>query len=89
MIIDDHNPLYEHKEYLDYWLEYFGDNSKLRILFYALEPYIEFIELGQIFDNSRLIEDTQMGPSIPAHIYITNSARHFDAINIFEGAIDP
>ncbi len=87
--VDEHNPLNEHKEYLDYWIDYFGDNSKLRILFYALEPYINFIELGQIFDNTRLLEDTHIGPSIPAHEYITNSAKHFDSINIFEGAIDP
>jgi thioester reductase-like protein len=87
--LDEHNPLQEHQEYLDYWIDYFGDNSKLRILFYALEPYINFIELGQIFDNRRLVEDTQIEPSTPAHEYITTSARHFDAINIFEGAIDP
>jgi len=89
LALDDHNPLYEHKDYLDYWVDYFGDNSKLRILFFALEPYINFIELGQIFDNSRLLEDTRVGLSIPAHVYITGSAKHFDSINIFEGAIDP
>ena len=87
-LVDDHNPLFKHKEYLDYWMNYFGDNTKLRILFYALEPYINFIELGQIFDNSRLLEDTTVGPSIPAHIYLKNTAAHIDSINIFEGAID-
>jgi hypothetical protein len=69
-------------------MNYFGDNTKLRVLFYALEPYINFVELGQIFDNSRLLEDTTVGPSIPAHIYLKETAIHIDSINIFEGAID-
>ncbi|MHB8260657.1 MAG: SDR family oxidoreductase, partial [Bacteroidia bacterium] len=87
-LVDAHNPLFKHKEYLDYWMNYFGDNTKLRILFYALEPYINFVELGQIFDNSRLLEDTTIGTSIPAHIYLKETAIHIDSINIFEGAID-
>jgi hypothetical protein len=58
-------------------------------LFAGLEPYIEFIELGQIFDNSRLLEDTDMGNSIPAHIYINNSIKFLDKIDVFEGALDP
>ena len=87
-LVDEHNPLFKHKDYLDYWINYFGDNTKLRILFYALEPYINFIELGQIFDNSRLLEDTGVGTSIPAHVYLKNTANHIDSINIFEGAID-
>jgi len=87
-IVELDNPLYEYKEYLDYWISNFGDNTKLRILLYALEPYINFIELGQIFDNSRLLEDTTVGPSIPAHVYITNSIKYVNAIDIFEGAVD-
>ncbi len=87
-LVDDQNPLFKHKEYLDYWLNYFGDNTKLRILFYALDPYINFVELGQIFDNSRLLEDTTVGQSVPAHIYLKETAAHIDSINIFEGAID-
>jgi len=87
--LDIHNPLYQHKEYLDYWIYLFGDNSKLRILFHALEPYINFIELGQVFDNRRLLEDTGLEPGVPAHVYIANSVKYLDNINIFEGAIDP
>ena len=88
MVVDHHNPLYEHRNYLEYWIDHFGDNTKLRVLFHALEPYLNFVELGQIFDNSRLLEDTHLGPSVPAHVYITNSTKHIDSINIFEGAID-
>jgi len=83
------NPLYQHREYLDYWISLFGDNSKLRILFHALEPYINFIELGQVFDNRKLLEDTDLEPSVPAHVYMTNSVKYLENINIFEGAIDP
>jgi len=87
--VSKENILYQHKNYLNYWVDNFGSNSRLRILFYALEPYIDFIELGQIFDNTRLLEDTNMGHSIPAHIYLENMKKHFESINIFEGAIDP
>ena len=89
IIVNEHHHLYEHSEYLNYWIDNFGDNTKLRILFYALEPYIDFIELGQVFDNSRLLEDTHVGPSIPAHEYLKTSGKHIEAINVFEGAIDP
>lgn len=88
MTVDLHNPLYEHRNYLEYWIDHFGDNSKLRILFHAMEPYMNFVELGQVFDNTRLMEDTDMGPSIPAHTYISKSIDYIDAINIFEGAVD-
>jgi thioester reductase-like protein len=87
--VSKENILYQHKNYLNYWFNNFGSNSRLRILFYALEPYIDFIELGQIFDNKRLLDDTNMGYSIPAHIYLKNMEKHFKSINIFEGAIDP
>ena len=54
IIINVQSHLFQYSDYLNYWINNFGDNTKLRILFYALEPYIEFIELGQLFDNSRL-----------------------------------
>jgi thioester reductase-like protein len=86
--LNNSNHLYTYKDYLDYWINNFGDNTKLRILFYALEPYINFIELNQVFDNSRLLEDTQVGTSTPAHVYLKTSGKHLNSINIFEGAID-
>lgn len=87
--VSEENNLYQFKNYLNYWVNNFGSNSKLRILFYAIEPYINFIELGQIFDNSRLLEDTEVGHSVPAHIYLSNMGKYFESIDIFEGAIDP
>jgi len=87
-LINEENHLYKYSDYLDYWINNFGDNSKLRILFFALEPYIDFMELGQIFDNSRLLEDTTIGPSIPAHEYLKVTGETIKQINIFEGAVD-
>lgn len=81
--------LYQYNDYLNYWIDNFGDNTRLRVLFYALEPYINFISLNQVFDNSRLLEDTNMGHSIPAHVYLQNTGKHIREINIFEGAVDP
>ena len=87
-LINEENHLYKYSDYLDYWINNFGDNSKLRILFFALEPYIDFMELGQIFDNSRLLEDTTIGPSKPAHEYLKVTGDTIKLINIFEGAVD-
>lgn len=84
-LINEESGLFKHQEYLNYWNDNFGDSKKLRILFYAIEPYIDFIELGQIYDNSRLLEDTNMGPSIPAHEYLKKSKKHFESINVFKG----
>jgi len=89
VLVTEQSNLFQYQDYLQYWITNFGDNTKLRILFYALEPYINFIELGHVFDNSRLLEDTNMGQSIPAHVYLKNSGKHIEAINVFEGAIDP
>jgi thioester reductase-like protein len=82
--------LYHYQNYLDYWKESFTDPGTLRILLAGLEPYLEFIELGQAFDNSRLLEDVpSVQQSIPADIYIKNCFRFIEKINILEGAIDP
>jgi thioester reductase-like protein len=81
--------LLNHPEYLSYWKEALGENGKMRIIFAGLEPYLKFIDLGQIFDNARLLEDTDMGPSTPAHEYIKTSIKYLERIDIFEGALDP
>ena len=77
------------KEYLEYWKETFQDKSKLRILFSGLDPYLEFMDLGHVFDNSRLLEDTGMVNSEPADVYMQNSMNFVEKIDILEGAIDP
>lgn len=84
-----HNELLPYNDYLEYWSEIFGENGKLRILLIGLEPYLNFIELGQVFDNSRLLSDTSVGKSIPAHDYIRQSIQYLDKIDIFEAALEP
>ncbi|MCD6012617.1 MAG: Male sterility domain protein [Flavipsychrobacter sp.] len=82
--------LYQYQDYLDYWEEVFEGKSNLRILFTGLDPYLEFMELGQVFDNSRLLEDLpEIGNSEPAHEYIAKSMHYVEKLDILEGAIDP
>lgn len=83
--------VYNHyKDYLDYWADAFEETSSLRILFAGLDPYLEFMELGQVFDNSRLLEDfPAIGQIKPAHEYMVPSMKFVEKIDIMEGAIDP
>jgi len=81
--------LYQYTEYLEYWDKVFSDKRSLRILFAGLEPYLKFIQLGQIFDNSRLLQDTNVGNPEPAHEYIKRSVKYLENIDVFEGALDP
>jgi thioester reductase-like protein len=86
--IDTSNGLSDYAAYCSYWEEIFEDKGKLRIIFAGLEPYIEFIELGHVFDNSRLLEDVDIAPPIAAPDYIRNSIEYIKNINILEGAFD-
>jgi hypothetical protein len=81
--------LFQFKDYLQYWQKAFGENTRMRIIFAALDPYIKFIELGQVFDSSRLLEDTNLGSPLPAHEYIKKSIKYLEKIDVFEGALDP
>ena len=83
------NGLAEYSDYCSYWEKTFEDRSSLRIIFAGLEPYIDFIELGHIFDNTRLLNDVDIQPPIPAHDYINNSIDYIKNINILEGAYEP
>ena len=74
--------------YTEYWKGLFSESEKMRMLLYALKPYIEFVELGQVFDNSRLLQDIGMPQSRPADEYILNSAPFMKEIDVFEGAVD-
>jgi thioester reductase-like protein len=84
------SPLLSYREYLEYWESVFdGNKSKLRILFGGLEPYLHFIELSQVFDNTRLLASTTIGQSPPAHGYIAACVPFMKNIDVFEGALDP
>lgn len=81
--------LYEYGNYLDYWKSRFTDTNEMRILLAALDPYLEFAELGQIFDNSKVLQDTGMKAPEPAHSYLARAAKYLKNIDVFAGAIDP
>jgi len=81
--------LYSYRNYLDYWKNTFQDKSKLRLLFTGLDPYLDFMELGHVFDNTRLLEDVCIENSVPADEYIKNSMNFVEKIDVLEGAIDP
>jgi len=87
--IDTSNGLAEFASYCYHWEETFKDKGKLRIIFAGLEPYIDFIELGHIFDNSRLLHDVDIKPPTAAPDYIWNSINYIKNINILEGAFEP
>jgi thioester reductase-like protein len=81
--------LYDYPAHLAYWDEIFTRRGDLRVLLAGLDPYFTFIDLGQIFDNSRLLADTTIGPPEPAHSYIRRGRRYLQNIDVLNGALDP
>ncbi len=82
--------LFGYPRYLDYWNEAFTDPGAIRILLAGLAPYLEFMELGQAFDNTRLLADVPaVSQSTPAEVYIKGCMDFIGKINILDGAIDP
>jgi len=77
------------KDYFEYWEKIFENRSDLRILLAGFEPYLRFAESGQVFDNSRLINDTNIELPMAAHEYIESMLEYFPMIDILEGAVDP
>ena len=88
--LKDDSELYKFPEYLNYWIHTFEDPSAVRILLAGLDPYLGFTELGQIFDNSRLLADCPtIKQSLPADEYIKNCMPFIEKIDLMEGAINP
>lgn len=81
--------LMEFEDYCLHFEKIFGKKENLRIVFSGLEPYIEFIELGHVFDNTRLLTDIDIKPPVAAHNYIQNSIEYLKKIDIMEGAFNP
>jgi thioester reductase-like protein len=80
--------LLKYPEYIKYWKDAFGELSHLRILFAGLDPYLEFLNLGQVFDNSKLLQDVEIEKPIPAHEYIVKQMGYLEKLDVFEGAMD-
>lgn len=88
--LNPESPLYNHPKYLEHWNSIMEDTSELRVLMGGLDPYIEFMELGQVFDNSRILEENfGIEQSKPAHEYIKTSIHLLENIDIFEAALEP
>lgn len=80
--------LSKYPDYIKHWKETFGELSNLRILFAGLDPYLEFLNLGQVFDNSKLLQDVDVEKPIPAHKYIVKQMAYVEKLDVFEGAMD-
>lgn len=88
--LNEESSLHTHPEYLNYWQNIMEDTSELRVLMGGLDPYIEFMELGQVFDNARILsEEFGIEQSKPAHEYIKTSIHLLENIDIFEAALEP
>ena len=73
-------------------LEYVRDQigkKRARLLLSGLEAYWHFIDLDQRFDNARLLTDTNIGTSEPAHDYLKRTAVYLDQIDPLEAAVNP
>jgi len=73
-------------------LEYLKDElgkRRARLLLSGLEAYWRFIDLDQRFDNARLLTDTNIGTSEPAHDYLKRAAGYLDNIDPLEAAANP
>ncbi len=82
--------LNDHSEYLEYWNSIMDDASELLVLMGGLDPYIEFSELGQVFDNTKLMQSGVMVEQPrPANEYLKNSIHLIKNIDIFEAALEP
>ena len=87
--LDPDSKLNGYPLYLAYWKQIFPDPGALRILLAGLEPYLEFMDLGQVFDNTRLLQDVPaIKQSVPADIYINNCMEFIANIDTLEGAFD-
>ena len=79
----------EVSDYRGYWRRTFGDERRTVALLAALRPYFRFMELGQTFDNRRLLGDTGLPLSLPAHVYLRRCMEHIATADIMGGALDP
>jgi thioester reductase-like protein len=80
--------LRKYSQHLHYWNKIFKGDGSLRKLLWAINFYYKFVNLGQVFDNSRLLADTKLGLPEPAHVYMGRNREHLFKIDIV-GDIDP
>jgi thioester reductase-like protein len=76
-------------EYLAYWGKTFNGDNALRRLLWAVNYYYQFVNLSLVFDNTRLLRDTDIGFSEPAHRYMGRNREQLGKIDIIGGSLDP
>jgi thioester reductase-like protein len=81
----DLSPYAEHLEYVKDGI----GKRKTRLMLAGLETYWRFIDLDQKFDNARLLADTQIGMSEPAHHYLKRTSVYLDHIDPLAAAVNP
>jgi hypothetical protein len=59
------------------------------MLLSGLDAYWQFIDLGQRFDNSRLLADTGIGIPEPAHNYLGRTVEYMEDLDPLEAAVNP
>ena len=83
-----HPALSAYSRQLEYIRDGIGKRSA-RLLLSGLEAYWRFIDLDQRFDNARLLADTRIGMSEPAHYYLKRTAVYLNDIDPLEAAANP
>lgn len=80
--------LARYSKHLDYIQRGIG-RKKARMLLSGLDAYWQFIDLGQRFDNSRLLADTGIGIPEPAHTYLGRTVEYMEDLDPLEAAVNP
>ena len=75
----------ENKLYFEHFENLFEDKSELRSILSVLEPYLNFLHLGHIFENDRVMNEIDVTPPQPAHEYIHELKYFLNNIDLFEG----
>jgi nucleoside-diphosphate-sugar epimerase len=71
--------------YLSRWRAQFPDRRELYALFSAAAIYFEFMSLGQVYDNGRLMRDARLSAPPPAHEYLGAQLGHLSQIDLVAG----
>jgi nucleoside-diphosphate-sugar epimerase len=72
-------------EYLARWRDMFPERRELYALFSAAAIYFEFMSLGQVYDNGRLMNDVRLPPPPRAHEYVTAMMSYLGQIDLIAG----
>jgi len=84
--LDSSAEIFQYPKHLAHYDKMFSDRKEMRILFGGLDAYFEFMSLGQVFDNSRIVEDIGVANPEPAHVYLSRNSKWLREIDVMYGA---